>query len=152
MSKGQIIGLTGPIASGKNEVAKILKKFGAEVIDVDQEAHDLYPFGAAKRKKLAEVVFHDKKKLQELNRIVHPKLRQKVIERSRLLVVSCKLLVINAAVLKEIGLISLCDEVWTVMAKRETRLKRLLKKGLVRQSAIARLRSQMSQKEYLKLA
>ena len=39
MSK--IIGLTGPIAAGKNEVAKILANNGAFVIDVDQEANAL---------------------------------------------------------------------------------------------------------------
>ncbi|MFA6548729.1 MAG: dephospho-CoA kinase, partial [Candidatus Margulisiibacteriota bacterium] len=38
----KIIGLTGPIAAGKDAVAKILERRGALVIDADQVAHTLY--------------------------------------------------------------------------------------------------------------
>ena len=147
----QIIGLTGPIASGKNEVAKILAKFGALVIDVDEEAHKLMGLTRIERKKLAKEVFADKKKLKALNKLVHPKLKKKIAEKLKSRKAG-KLIVINAAVLKEIGLISLCDEVWVVMAPKKTRLARLMKKGLAKSDALARMNSQMSEKAYLKLA
>ena len=62
------------------------------------------------------------------------------------------LIVINAAVLKEIGLIDIVDQVWVVMASKEKRLKRLIKKGMDRTDALKRMNSQLSQKEYLDMA
>jgi len=62
------------------------------------------------------------------------------------------LTVINAAVLKEIGLIKHVDEVWLVTALPQQRLKRLLKKGLSKKAANARVRAQAGQKDYLKIA
>jgi len=147
----QIIGLTGPIASGKNEVAKILAKFGALVIDVDQEAHKLMGLTRGERKKLANEVFFNKTKLKALNKLVHPKLKKKIAEKLKSRKAE-KLIVINAAVLKEIGLIEFCDEVWVVMAPKKTRLARLEEKGLLKNDALARISSQMNQKAYLKLA
>ena len=164
----RIIGLTGPIGSGKNEVAKILRRHGALVIEADEVAHSLYnnqspvwhelvkTFGAKilnrggkiNRKRLGEIVFSDKRKLKELDRIVHPHLKEAIIEK----VEKGKLTIINAAVLKEIGLIEYVDEVWVVMAAKEKRLRRLLKMGLSKKEAAERMQSQMSQKGYLNLA
>ena len=36
-----ILGLTGQMGSGKSEVARILRKLGAEVIDVDALGHEI---------------------------------------------------------------------------------------------------------------
>ena len=178
MSKVQslkVIGLTGPVGAGKDEAAKILRRRGAFVIDADEAAHTLYgrqspawsqlvkTFGSRilirggeiNRKKLAEIVFSDKRKLKELDRIVHPYLKEEVIkkvESCKSLVVSCKLIVINAAVLKEIGLIDHVDEVWVVMAAKAARMKRLVRSGLSKEEAQKRIGSQASQKEYLKMA
>lgn len=172
----KIIGLTGPIAAGKNEVAKILRKQGALLIDADEVAHSLYrpqslvwhelmkAFGSkilkrggvVNRKKLAEIVFSDKRKLNELNRITHPALKdqiRKMITDSQLETRDRRrIIVINAAVLKEIGLIDYVDEVWVVMASKATRLKRLMRMGLSRAEALKRMRAQASQREYLKMA
>lgn len=147
----QIIGLTGPIASGKNEVAKILAKLGALVLDVDKEAHKLMGLTRLERKKLAKEVFADKKKLNALNKLVHPNLKKKIAKKLKNRK-SANLIVINAAVLKEIGLIECCDEVWVVMATKKTRLARLEEKGLLKKDALARINSQLSHKNYLKLA
>ncbi|MFA6548706.1 MAG: dephospho-CoA kinase, partial [Candidatus Margulisiibacteriota bacterium] len=107
--------------------------------------------GGINRKKLGEIVFADKKKIAELNRIVHPALKETIDQRLKT-TDQKPLIVINAAVLKEIGLIDLVDEVWVVTASRENRLKRLLKAGLSKKSALQRINSQMPQKEYLALA
>jgi len=173
----KIIGLTGPIGSGKNEAAKILRQHGAFVIEADEVAHTLYNTqspvwhklvrvfgskilnrgGKINRKKLGEMVFSDKRKLKQLDRIVHPHLKEAIIheaEDKRPLDVARgkQLTIINAAVLKEIGLIDYVDEVWVVMAPKEKRLRRLLKVGLSKKEAAERMRSQISQKDYLKLA
>ena len=171
----KIIGLTGPIGSGKNQAAKVLRRRGAYVIDADKTAHTLYmpqspvwgelvkAFGSKilfrggkiNRKKLGEIVFSDKQKLQELDRIVHPYLKEaivKEVESCMSSVVSCKFIVINAAVLKEIGLIDYVDEVWTVAASEEKRVERLLRSGLSEEEARRRIASQASQEEYLEVA
>ena len=177
-----IIGLTGPIAAGKDEVARLLKRQGAALIDADELAHELYALktpawhelvkvfgskilmrgGKVNRKKLGKIVFSDKRKLAELNKIVHPALKKAVIEEIKLR--TClpvgkapnsqlrTLIVINAAVLKEIGLLKVVDRVWVVTASRANRLKRLLKSGLPRAAALGRINSQLSQAEYLKMA
>ncbi|MEE8637904.1 MAG: dephospho-CoA kinase [Candidatus Margulisiibacteriota bacterium] len=167
MSK--VVGLTGPIGSGKNEVAKILRRHGALVIEADEVAHTLYGHqspvwsqlvktfgskilnrgGEINRKKLGEIVFSDKQKLKKLDRIVHPHLKEAIIQEAE---GKRKLTIINAAVLKEIGLIDHVDEVWVVMAPKEKRLRRLLKMGLSRKEAAERMQSQASQKEYLSIA
>jgi dephospho-CoA kinase len=169
----KVIGLTGPIGAGKNEVAKILRRHGFFVIDADLVAHDLYSTqsqawhelvkccgskilnrgGRINRKKLAEIVFSDKRKLAELDRIIHPYLKEAIIQiAEKQKAESRKPIVINAAVLKEIGLLDYVDKVWVVMASRGTRLKRLVRSGLSRAEAEKRMRAQASQAEYLKMA
>ncbi len=171
----KIIGLTGPIGAGKDEVARILRRRGAYIIDADRLAHGLYAAqtplwhelvkafgsrilmrgGKINRKKLGESVFSEKQKLKQLNILVHPALKQKIVEAiagCQSSVVSCKLIVVNAAVLKEIGLLPLVDEVWVVTAPKELRLKRLVSKGLPENEAKKRIGSQVSAKEYAKIA
>ena len=171
--RGKIIGLTGPIGAGKDEVAKILAKGGAYIIDADQIAHQLYSYpspvwqelvksfgskilmrgGKINRHKLGEIVFSDKRLLKKLSEIVHPALKEAIIQivDSRKLKVESRI-VINAAVLKEIGLVDYVDEVWVVMASKEKRLKRLMKAGLSKAGALKRINAQASQKDYLKVA
>ena len=98
---------------------------------------------------MAEIVFADKKKLEWLNKIVHPYLKEAIVQ---ILGHSTSMVVINAAVLKEIGLVDHVDEVWLVTASKERRMKRLIKSGFSKEEANKRIRSQASQKEYLAIA
>lgn len=153
----KIIGLTGPAGAGKDEVAKILRRRGAMVIDADKLAHTLYihrsplwkkivkTFGSdiltrtkeIDRKKLGAIVFSDRRKLNKLNKLVHPVLKREIIKKIK----GKKFVVINAAVLKEIGLVGVCDEVWLVWASPEKRKKR----------AGRLIKFQMSKKDYVKI-
>jgi len=171
----KVIGLTGPIAAGKDEAAKVLKRQGAYIIDADKLAHELYApqtpawhelvkaFGSKilvrggkiNRKKLGEIVFGDKRKLKELNEIVHPALKAaivKEVESRKSKIESSGLIVINAAVLKEIGLIDYVDEVWVVSASRATRLSRLIRSGSSKPAALKMINAQTPQAVYLKIA
>ncbi len=171
--KPLIIGLTGPIASGKNEVCKILRRRGAYVVDADKIGHEvmkpqsdvwhnlvktfgskiLMSGGRVNRRKLGEIVFSNSKLLKKLDRIMHPPMKKEISSLiSRLSPQKYKYIVINAAVLKEMDLIPLVDEVWVVLAPKKKRLKWLMKKGLSRQRALARIKSQRSDREYLKIA
>lgn len=87
----KVIGLTGGIGSGKTTIAKMFEALGVPVYYADDEAKKLmnsskkikekliktfgnesYTSGILNRKYLADLVFHDKKKLAEINEIVHP--------------------------------------------------------------------------------
>ncbi|NQU18294.1 MAG: dephospho-CoA kinase [Candidatus Saganbacteria bacterium] len=166
-----IIGITGPIGSGKNEVCGFLKEQGAVIIDVDVIGHEivqqkwadivkafsskvLRPGGKIDRKKLGKLVFSDPVKLKKLNEIVHPGMKDRIVEachgmpREPRHGVAVPFIIINAALLKEIGLIELCDEVWVVVASCENRMKWLSKRPLLKDI----MKSQMSQAEYLDIA
>ena len=86
-----VFGLTGDWGSGKTTILKILKRKGAEILSLDDLVHSAYKdknspiFKEVKRefpqvvkgerissKRLGKIVFEDKKKLERLEKIVHP--------------------------------------------------------------------------------
>ncbi len=89
-----VIGITGGIGAGKSSASAILAELGAEVIDADKAAHQIYlpdtpawreiveAFGeevlaadrTVDRRKLGPKVFADPAALQSLNRIMHGKI------------------------------------------------------------------------------
>ena len=91
-----VVGLTGGIGSGKTTVANMFAELGVPIIDTDQIARQLVepgqaalaeicdqfgkdmllPSGELNRAKLAEESFHDAKKKQQLEAILHPRIRQ----------------------------------------------------------------------------
>ncbi len=96
-----IVGLTGSIAMGKSETAKMFESLGVPVFDADRAVHMLYARNggavesvqsrfpsaikdaAVDRAELAKLVLNDKAALAELESIVHPLVhreRQKFIE------------------------------------------------------------------------
>jgi len=168
--KTLIIGLTGPIASGKNEVAKILEKLRARIIDVDEIGHKviepdqpaweklvkhfgikiLTTNGRVNRVKLSEIVFSNPDELRMLNHITHPEIFKTVkteINRNKL-----KNLVINAALLKQIGLDKLCDKIIAVIAPKSKRIARLRKKNLNFEQIKAIMDAQPKDFEFKKIA
>ena len=141
-----VIGLTGGIASGKSTVSAKLKELGAAVIDADLLARDvvrkgeiaynkivqcfgediLLPGGDIDRKKLGNIVFSDKEKLELLNSITHPEIINRMKERiQELKAEGAKVIVVDAAILIEMGLHKYVDSVWVLSVDRETQLKRL---------------------------
>lgn len=141
-----VIGLTGGIASGKSTVSAKLKELGAAVIDADLLARDvvrkgeiaynkivqcfgadiLLPGGDIDRKKLGDIVFSDKEKLELLNSITHPEIINRMKERiQELKAEGDKVIVVDAAILIEMGLHKYVDSVWVLSVDRETQLKRL---------------------------
>lgn len=96
----QIIALTGGIGSGKSTVAKLFAEHGAAVIDADVVArelvepgqpalteivtnfgkHILDQRGLLDRRKLRDIIFKDDNARQQLEAILHPKIRQRMRE------------------------------------------------------------------------
>lgn len=161
MPPQHVIGLTGNIASGKSTVAAILQELGAEVIDADTIAHEvlcqgtpetaavtkrfgrfvLAADGAVDRMALGQIVFADAGALKDLEAIVHPGTRRRILERlgaSRAAVV-----VVEAIKLLEGPLADHTDSIWVVTAPRGIRLERLTReRGLRPDQAEARIDSQ----------
>jgi deazaflavin-dependent oxidoreductase (nitroreductase family) len=95
-----VIGLTGGIGTGKSTVTRVLEELGAVVIDADKVGHQIYlpdlpawreiveTFGAQvlnadraiDRQALGKIVFADPEALRTLNRIVHPKMFDRMRE------------------------------------------------------------------------
>jgi dephospho-CoA kinase len=153
-----VIGLTGPIASGKSTVAKLLRQRGAEIIDADrvyrsllQPGSDLWRqvverFGPAivrsdgeiDRAELGRIVFADPAALADLDRITHPAVVAEV--RTRIGRSSAPLIVVEAVKLVQSGLASDVDALWFVSADLKTRLRRLMaRSGMDEASAQARI-------------
>ncbi len=140
-----IIGLTGMIASGKSVVSAYLKKKGYLILDADKISHDIIlrgtpaydeivdcfgseyidRYGEINRRKLGLTVFAEKDKLEELNRIVHPKV---IAEIKRFLQEDHAAVIIDAALLVQSGLDRLCDEIWNICAQRDLRIKRIMQR------------------------
>ncbi len=90
-----IVGLTGGIGSGKTIVAEVFKKLGIPVYNSDTEAkklmnsdtdiisklkmifgYEIYENNILNRRKLAEIIFNNKNKLNTVNSIVHPAVKK----------------------------------------------------------------------------
>lgn len=91
MTKQKLVGLTGGIGSGKTTIARAFEALGIPVYNSDNRARilsdnhpdiinrlkrifgdDIYIGNCLQRKRVAEIVFNDKKKLSEINHIIHP--------------------------------------------------------------------------------
>jgi dephospho-CoA kinase len=160
-----LIGLTGNIASGKSEVARMLADRGATLIDADVLAREavrpetqalrdivkrwgkdvLKKDGSLDRKALRQIVFADQSELDALNRIVHPgvtRLRDREIaaakERGDQIVVCVIPLLFERNLVEEFDAIVLVD------APRPIRLERLVAtRGLEETDAMNMIAAQM---------
>lgn len=171
----KVIGLTGGIASGKSTVSSILKSLGAVIIDADVVSREimirgtetynilvsvfgkeiLRKDGEIDRRKLGNLVFADKEKLNKLNEITHPEIIKKIkdiIEEERKKGKE-KAIVLDAALLIEMKLFNMVDEVWLVVVDKKTQIRRLMKRdNLSYKDALNRIRSQMSIEDKMKYA
>jgi len=173
------IGLTGSIATGKSTASKYLKKLGCIIIDGDVIAREvadhprvleaikeafgeefLTEEGKLSRKKLGSLVFTDDKALKKLNKIMHPAIRHEIKGRLKALKNSPKncsqthdCVVIDGALLIEMGLQSCVDEVWVVTITKEEQIRRLMERdGISNRDARNRIEAQMSTEEKKKFA
>ncbi len=143
------IGITGGIGSGKSVIAKQLRQMGYEVYDTDSEAKRLivedahvreqitalfgpeaYKDGVYQTAFVAQQVFADKTLLARLNAIVHPAVRQDILNRFTSPPFRGEseggLLFIECAILYTAHLNELCDKVVVVTAPEEVRLARTI--------------------------
>ena len=165
------IGITGPIGCGKSQVALWLAERGARVVDADRVARDvtapgtpvhaaiLRRFGAAvtspdgilDRAALGRVVFGDPAALRDLEALVHPAVRPRILEAIEAAEASgAEAVAIEAIKLVEGGLAGLCDEVWLVACDPAVQRERLLARGTPASEADQRIAAQAEMSERLR--
>jgi len=163
------IGITGRLGSGKSAAARILEKLGGKVISADDLGREVVedrphilsklirafgteivtPEGNLKRRELARLAFSSPQNLENLNKIVHPALLQRLeeeLERCRH-DPDCALIVVDAALLVDWGLHAKMDYVICVSAEEKIQIARQVEKGLSPEEARMRLKSQKPQEE-----
>jgi len=158
-----LIGLIGPIGTGKSTVAAWLADRGAAIIDADDLTRELMApgtaladsivghFGARYRRAdgsldrdaLGRLVFSDPARLAELEALVHPVVGDRLARLVReTRGTGPRAVVLEAIKLVEAGHASLCDEVWLVICKPATQLARLLARGMSDADARQRIAAQ----------
>jgi len=170
-----IVGLTGGVASGKTVVSQILREEGAYLIDADQIARDmvqphtptwnelikvfgkeiLQEDGSIHRKRLAAKVFSDPEQRNLLNQIFHTRIKAEM--KKEVKEIGQKdpdaIVVIDAALLIELGDHREMDKVIVVTSTEEQQIERLKKRDGVDQEEAQRIfSSQMPLEEKLKVA
>jgi dephospho-CoA kinase len=160
-----IVGLTGSVGTGKSTVTNFFRELGAYIIDWDELARKVTRphlrtwkeiveyFGkdflnedlTINRQKLAEIVFSDKEKVAKLNQIVHPE----VFTEDERITNEIKSLDPDALIIKDIPLLFeltrpiFVDKIIVVAASEQTQLRRLEGKGMRREDAQNRIKSQL---------
>ena len=160
-----IVALTGGIGAGKSLAAQYFSELGARVVDADQLARIAVERGSAgfddvitrfgeaimrdgdiDRKALAEIIFSDAKAKEDLEAIIHPRVRELFLE-----VVSDlqpdEILIYEIPLLVETGARANFDLVITVEADLEVRKERLRKRGMFISEIERRISQQASREE-----
>jgi dephospho-CoA kinase len=170
-----VVGLTGGIASGKSTVSRYLRELGAEIIDADAIARELVlpqspawqeivnhfgkeildVDGFLQRKKLGEIIFQSSIERKVLNKILHPRIKEKIAELIKLFRQEddFPLLIVDAPLLIEAEMTGMVDEVWVVVISTELQLQRLKERDKISSvEAEKRLAAQMPWQEKIKYA
>jgi dephospho-CoA kinase len=163
------IGLTGGMGSGKTTVSKIFTVLGIPVFYADDAAKNImnedadlkqsvintfgveaYVNGTLNRKYIADIVFNDKFKLDQLNALVHPvtlAAADKWFSRQ-----SSPYVIKEAALMFEAGAAAHLDYVIGVFAPQQLRLRRVMQRDQsAREQVLARMYSQIDETIKMKL-
>lgn len=173
----KFIGITGGVGAGKSAILSYLaEKPNTRVMLADEIAHDLMEPGTTcyrqiveqfqgldifveqetrnfDRMKLAQVIFSDAEKREQMNAIVHPAVKEYVRQQYALEQEkgSLELLVLEAALLIEEEYDEICDELWYIYTSEENRRKRLkISRGYSDEKIDNIFRSQLSEAEFRK--
>lgn len=167
-----VLGITGPIGSGKSTVSRYFGDREIVVLDADQISRDVTAsegdaiaeieeeFGSKainadrslNRKYMADVVFKDNRKLDQLSSIIHKHVfivMDKVLEEQKKL--KTKLVVLDVPIPVNKGFVDHCDQIWAVTCEDHIRLQRLLDRGMSKEDALRRIAVQMTNDEYVAL-
>lgn len=168
----KILGITGGVGAGKSTVLTYLKEnYGAKVLEADAVGHLVQKpdtscwkrivdvFGpdilrenrTIDRGRLGAIVYADRDKLDELNAIVHPAVKEYIcqeIDRCRRTKQGL-FIVIEAALLLEDHYDEICDEIWYIYADEKVREERLMRSRGYSQIKVRQImENQLSEEEF----
>ena len=137
------LGITGYIGTGKSSVLDILKNKGIQTFDLDNVAKNLYKSNISinkkvldvfpsvssaenqiNTKKLGDLVFNNKDKLNILQKIIWPEVEKFIKDKIDF---SQDLIVFEGAVIIEAGWHKLFDNIWLISTEVELSKKRVMK-------------------------
>ena len=139
------IGLTGGIGSGKTTVSQIFRERGIPVFNSDLCARelendqqikdgykailgeDIYVDGVLNRDKLRAIIFTDKDKLKQINKLVTPHIKTK-FEKFCKDNADHQIVMLESAILFETNTQDNFDYIVTVTASENTRMTRVIKR------------------------
>lgn len=160
MSPSKIV-ITGTIASGKSTLCKILEEMGFKLISADEVNKELLIPGAKNyeaikksgdfdqafeneslnKKKLAKIIFSDRKKLKKLNQLSHRNILDEIEKQIEIL--DEKVVFIEIPLFFQMEEKFDADEVWLVVADYQIQIKRLMQRDKISlEYAKAKLESQ----------
>jgi dephospho-CoA kinase len=154
-----VVGLTGGIGCGKSEVRRRLLNAGFIVLDADSLAKQLSEAdpvimnnikkefgeemydaaGHLQRKALAAIVFNDRKQLEKLNGIIHPRVINTVERKLESFQQQGeKIVIVEAALHYEVHWNEAMDVMIVVNAPLDTRIARVMQRDGVDETAVRR--------------
>ncbi len=166
------VGITGGVGAGKTEILKYIKAhYKCEIYLADEVAHLVKLPGTECFKALVRLlgedvlgrdgqidkgvmagkIFADADILEQVNEIVHPAVREYLLQQLEVARRSgeVELFFVEAALLIEAGYGPLVDEMWYIYADREVRAKRLREARGYSEEKIAQImRNQLSEEEF----
>ncbi len=167
------IGLTGGIGSGKTTVTELFSSLGIPIIDADLIAREVTApgqpalpeisrlfggqivdnSGQLKRRELREIIFSNPEKRQQLEAILHPLIRQRILEKSSDASHNAPYCILSIPLLLENHWQSAVERVLVIDTPVQQQLQRtMLRDHIDEKSARAILGSQMSRQDRLQAA
>ena len=139
-----VIGITGGTGAGKTSLLRALERKGACVLDCDAVYHEMLkddePLLRALREAFGDVIFRqdgsvdvhaiglivfkDRKKLAEIDAIVHERIPRALAQK--MAATNAEIIGLDAIKLIESGLGAICDATVAVTAPEEVRVKRIM--------------------------
>ena len=175
--KSILIGITGGIGAGKSTVLSEIQAFfpvyliaadevGRELMEPGKSVFSaltahygseiLQEDGTINRAKLSEIGMKDEESQKILNAIEHPIIKDEILKRiAGITEVSQEngtkpVILLEAALLVEGGLDTVCDEVWFISAPKEIRVERLIEsRGYSRKKALQIIARQLPYRTFL---
>lgn len=168
-----VIGITGGIGCGKSTLSRCFTSYGVTVLDADEisractapkgkaikEIRETFgdeviaPDGGVDRKKMADLVFSDRNKVDQLSAIVHRVVIDTIeAQLKKLTKAGEKLAVLDVPIPVKQGFIDKSNYILVVSADENVRVARLEGRGMNEAEARRRMRMQMSREEYESLA
>ncbi len=152
-----VLGLTGNLATGKSTVLKLLKSKGAKTFEVDEQIHSYYRdknsyvykktravfpeclIGSSiSRKKIGSIVFSNRDKLKQLEKIVHPVVIKDLLEWVKKgKADKKKIYIAEVPLLFEKRLTRHFNKIILVVVKKEVLIQRIIKKYGITKSEVS---------------